>query len=75
VLKYGVQIKYTGIPFAYYLKAGKSDRVWKKYLPERRDILRKYATPGRMVGYVFRYPGDGLRYIMNHFRGIFIKES
>ena len=75
VLNFDVQIKYTGIPFAYYLKAGKSDRMWKKYLPERREILRKYATPGLMVKYLLHYPGDGLLYVINRFKGIFIRDS
>jgi glycosyltransferase involved in cell wall biosynthesis len=75
VLRHGIRIHYTGILFAYYLKAGKSDRVWKKYLPERRESLRKYATPGRMVKYILFYPGDGLRYVVNRLRGMFITES
>ena len=75
VLNNGFRIYYTGIPIAYYLKAGKSDRVWKKYLPERMEILRKYATPGRMAKYLLSYPGDGFRYIVNRFRGHFIADS
>jgi glycosyltransferase involved in cell wall biosynthesis len=75
ILNHGVQIKYTGIPFTYYLKAGKSDRVWKKYLPERREILKKYTTPGLMVKYLLHYPGDGLLYIVNRFKGLFIRDS
>ena len=75
VLDHGVRVTYTGVLLACYLKAGKSDRVWKKYLPERREIVRKHASPGRMASYILHYPGDGLRYIVHRIKGYFITES
>ena len=74
VLDKDVRMNYTGVLLTYYLKAGKSDRVWKKYLSERGEILRKHATPGRMAAYILHYPGDGLRYIVSRFKGLFIRE-
>jgi glycosyltransferase involved in cell wall biosynthesis len=75
VIKYGSRVRYTGIPIAYYLKAGKSDRTWRKYLPERQEIVAKYASAGLIARYLFRYPGDGFRYLANRIQGLFLADS
>jgi glycosyltransferase involved in cell wall biosynthesis len=75
VLKHGCRIRYTGIPFAYYLKSGWSDQMWKRYLPERQEILKRYATRGQMMRYIARYPGDGFRYISGRLGGLFLSDS
>jgi glycosyltransferase involved in cell wall biosynthesis len=68
-IKNGYKIQYTGILFAYYLKSGTSDRLWKKYLPERQEILKKHASEKLLIRYAIRYPGDFFRYIINRLAG------
>jgi glycosyltransferase involved in cell wall biosynthesis len=75
VVKHGCRLKYTGIPFAFYLKAGRSDMVWRKYLNERQEILMKYSTARQMLRYFLRYPADGIRYFLNRSRGLFLIDS
>jgi len=75
VLENHAIVHYLGIPIAYYLKSGLSDRMWKNYLHERRDIVTKYTSKQQMICYMLKYPGDGFRYTIHRFIGYFIKKS
>lgn len=70
-VKQGAKIKYTGILFAYYLKEGKSDLLWRKYLYERMEIVKINATKYQLVRYALLYPSDTVQYLVNRVRGIF----
>ncbi|MDI6720710.1 MAG: glycosyltransferase family 2 protein [Methanomicrobiales archaeon] len=63
LLKYGSKVLYTGIPFAYYLKDGKSDTSWKCYIHERKEIITKYVNRGQLLIYAMHEPSSVLKYI------------
>lgn len=74
-VKYGARIKYTGILFAYYLKEGKSDLLWRRYLHERLAIVKVNSTTSQLLQLSLFYPSDAIRYLINRIRGLFILVS
>lgn len=63
VFQHQLKVYYTGLPIAYYLKDGKSDTSWKRYVSERKEIITKYADSNQILSYALHNPFAAVRYV------------